>query len=36
MDTTVNQAFSRSALRAEFDRVRGYTEILCAPLACDD
>ena len=36
MDIAVNRASSRAALIAEFDRVRGYTERLCAPLATDD
>lgn len=36
MKTAVSQETSRDTLFTEFDRVRGYTEILCEPLAVDD
>jgi len=36
MDTAVDTQSSREALVIEFDRVRGVTEHLCAPLATDD
>lgn len=36
MDIAVDSTSSRAALVAEFDRVRGCTECLCAPLAIDD
>ena len=36
MDTPITTATGREALIAEFERVRRYTETLCAPLATDD